>query len=143
MATDLNHVVLIGRLTRDPEFKQINQTSLVNFSIANNKTYVVNNEKKEDVHYFECSVWGKLADVIKQYATKGTQIMVQGRLEQDTWDSPEGKKMSKVKVRVENFQFLGGKSSSSSPSPDPLNDTHKPNYMPDSDINVSDSEDIF
>ena len=142
MATDLNHVVLIGRLTRDPEFKQINQTSLVNFSIANNRTYVVNNEKKEEVSFFECSVWGKLADVVKQYATKGTQIMVQGRLEQDTWDSPEGKKMSKVRIRVENFQFLGGKSSSS--SSDSSNDSHKTNsFVPESDMNISDSEDIF
>jgi len=108
MATDLNSVILIGRLTRDPEYKIVGEgSSLVNFSIANNRTYVVNGVKKEETHYFECVAWGKLAEIIKEYASKGKQILVEGRLVQETWDTQDGKKASKVKIRTENVQLLG------------------------------------
>jgi single-strand DNA-binding protein len=108
MANDLNNVVLIGRMTKDPEFKTVGQTSLANFSIANNRSYVDNGTRKDLVNYIECSVWGKLAEILKQYGGKGKQIMVEGRLEQSTWDGQDGKKISKVRIRVENFQLLGG-----------------------------------
>ena len=110
MANDINHVTLIGRLTREPEAKTIGNTTLCSFSIANNKSYMQDGQKKEQVSYFDCKVWGKLADVLKQYGSKGKQISIEGRLEQETWDTPEGKKASKVVIKVENFQLLGGKS---------------------------------
>lgn len=113
MANDLNKVTMIGRLTRDPEFKTVNSTSLANFSLANGRTYTVNGEKREETHYFDCEVWGKLAEIVRDYAKKGKQIAVEGRLQQSTWDTPEGKKASKVKIRIENVQLLGGNSSSS------------------------------
>ena len=110
MATDLNSVILIGRLTRDPEYKIVGEgSSLVNFSIANNRTYVVNGVKKDETHYFECVAWGKLAEIIKEYASKGKQILVEGRLVQETWDTQDGKKASKVKIRTENVQLLGSR----------------------------------
>ncbi|WCL48312.1 single-stranded DNA-binding protein [Leptospira sp. GIMC2001] len=108
MANDLNKVILIGRLTRDPEYKNINGTPLVNFSIANNRSYSVAGNRKEETHYFDCEAWGKLADIIRQYATKGKQVLVEGRLKLDSWDSPEGKKMSRIKIFTENLQLLGG-----------------------------------
>ena len=114
MANDLNTVILIGRMTRDPEFKTVGQTSLVNFSLANNRSYMDNGTRKDIVNYFDCTIWGKLADILKQYGGKGKQIMVEGRLEQSTWDGPDGKKLSKIRIRVENFQLLGGKSNSDS-----------------------------
>ncbi|MCB1189036.1 MAG: single-stranded DNA-binding protein [Leptospiraceae bacterium] len=109
MANDINSIYLIGRLTRDPEYKIINQSSVVNFSIANNRVYVSNGVKKEDTNFFDCVAWGKLAEIIKQYATKGKQVMIQGRLQQQTWDAPDGKKMSKIRIFTENLQFLGSK----------------------------------
>ena len=108
MANDLNRVTLIGRLTRDPEIKTVGGTSVCNFSLATNRTYVSNGEKKEETHFFDCDVWGKLADVLKQYASKGKQLAIEGRLQQSVWDAPDGKKNSKVRIRVENFQLLGG-----------------------------------
>lgn len=114
MANDLNAVTQIGRLTRDPELKTVNSTSLCNFSIANNQSFTSNGERKEKVNYFECVVWGKQAEIFKQYATKGKQIAVTGRLEQQTWDGQDGKRASKIVIRVENFQLLGGKSQESS-----------------------------
>ena len=91
MANDLNRVTLIGRLTRDPEIKTVGGTSVCNFSLATNRTYVSNGEKKEETHFFDCDVWGKLADVLKQYATKGKQLAIEGRLQQSVWDAPDGK----------------------------------------------------
>jgi single-strand DNA-binding protein len=108
MANDLNKVFLIGRLTRDPEFKSVKGTSVANFSLANNRSYSVNNEKKEETHYFDCEVWGKLAEVLRDYGKKGKQLAVEGKLSQSTWDTPDGKKASKIRVRVETFQLLGG-----------------------------------
>lgn len=114
MANDLNKVVLIGRLTRDPELKQIGETTVGKFSLAVGSSYKKGNEKVDETSFFDCEVWGKLADVIGQYATKGKQIAIEGKLKQDTWDTQDGKKASKVKIRVENFQLLGGKSDSPS-----------------------------
>ncbi|EMO67417.1 single-stranded DNA-binding protein [Leptospira kirschneri str. 200803703] len=107
---------MVGRLTRDPEFKSINGTSLVNFSLANGRTYVSNGEKREESHFFDCEVWGKPADIIQQYCKKGKQIAIEGRLKQDTWETPEGKKASRIRIVVENFQLLGSKDDSSSGS---------------------------
>ncbi|WP_036096914.1 single-stranded DNA-binding protein [Leptospira weilii] len=114
MANDINRVTLVGRLTRDPEFKSINGTSLVNFSLANGRTYVSNGEKREESHFFDCEVWGKPADIMQQYCKKGKQIAIEGRLKQDTWETPEGKKASRIRIVVENFQFLGSRDDSSS-----------------------------
>ncbi|EMO27444.1 single-stranded DNA-binding protein [Leptospira interrogans serovar Bataviae str. HAI135] len=109
-------MTLVGRFTRDPEFKSINGTSLVNFSLANGRTYVSNGEKREESHFFDCEVWGKPADIIQQYCKKGRQIAIEGRLKQDTWETPEGKKASRIRIVVENFQLLGSKDDSSSGS---------------------------
>ncbi|EMI64628.1 single-stranded DNA-binding protein [Leptospira noguchii str. Cascata] len=109
-------MTLVGRFTRDPEFKSINGTSLVNFSLANGRTYVSNGEKREESHFFDCEVWGKPADIIQQYCKKGKQIAIEGRLKQDTWETPEGKKASRIRIVVENFQLLGSKDDSSSGS---------------------------
>lgn len=141
MANDLNRVTLIGRLTRDPEIKTLSNTSVCNFSIANNRVYTANGEKREETHFFDCEVWGKLAEVLKQYATKGKQIAIEGSLQQQVWDAPDGKKNSKIKIRVENFQLLGGAGSSSSanqsyPQEMPV-ESYDPGYT--SDINEDDS----
>lgn len=107
MASDLNRVVLIGRLVRDPEMKQTqNGKSFCKFSIANNRTYVVDGNKREDTSFINCVAFGRLSEIIQQYCQKGKQIAVEGRLTQRSWDSPEGKR-SIVEVTVENMQLLG------------------------------------
>ncbi len=107
MANDLNRVMMVGRLVKDPDLRYIpSGTSVVNFSIANNRSYVKNGEKSEQVSYFECIAWGKLGEIIAQYCKKGKLIGVDGRLQQRSWDDNEGKKRYKVEVVVENFQFL-------------------------------------
>ncbi|MCL2155866.1 MAG: single-stranded DNA-binding protein [Leptospirales bacterium] len=110
MASDLNRVVLIGRLTRDPEIRYTPAgTAVASFSLANNRTYSVSGEKKEQVFYFDCIAWTKLGEVITEYCKKGHRIAVEGRLQQTRWDDQEGKKRSRVELVVENFQFLTSK----------------------------------
>jgi single-strand DNA-binding protein len=120
MANDLNRVMLVGRLVKDPDLRYIpSGTSVASFSIANNRSYVKNGEKSEQVSYFECIAWGKLGEIISQYCKKGKLIGVDGRLQQRSWDDKDGNKRYKVEVVVENFQFLspaegGGQFSSES-----------------------------
>ncbi|MDX1957692.1 MAG: single-stranded DNA-binding protein [Leptospiraceae bacterium] len=144
MARDLNKVILIGRLTRDPEIKVVNTTTVASFSIANNNTYVSNGQKKEEVSYFDCEVWGKLAEILRDYTKKGKQILVEGRLHQSTWDTPDGKKASKIRVRVENFQLLGARDDAAPRSQsheESSNTAYESNYS--GGMQEVDVEDIF
>ena len=109
MANDINRVFLIGRLTKDPELKNTQGgTSIASFSIANNRSYTAQNEKKEDVSFFNCIAWGKGGEVLAQYAKKGAKIGIEGRLQQRSWQDQNGQKRTTVEIVVENFQFLGG-----------------------------------
>ena len=110
MATDFNRVILIGRATRDPELKTTpSGTSVVSFSIACNRSWTQAGEKKEEVGFFNCTAWAKLAETIAQYVKKGDKIAVEGRLQQRSWEK-DGQKHSVVEIVVDNVQFLGGKS---------------------------------
>lgn len=108
MANDLNRVLLIGRLTRDPELRQTGAgTSYCRFGIANNRNYTTNGERREEVSFFNCVAWGRQAEIINQYCRKGKQVAVDGRLQQRSWEDKEGKKQSSVDVVVEQLQMLG------------------------------------
>ncbi len=107
MAGDLNRVILIGRMVRDPELRYTQSgSSVANFSIANNRSYSVSGERKEYVSFFNCIAWGKLGEAISQYCKKGHRIGIEGRLQQRSWDDQNGNKRSSVEVVVETFQFL-------------------------------------
>lgn len=109
MAGDLNRVMLIGRLTRDPELRQTtNGTAYAKFGIANNRRYTAQGERKEEVSFFNCTAWGRQAEVINQYCRKGKQVAIEGRLQQRSWQDQSGQKQSAVDVVVENLQMLGG-----------------------------------
>ena len=111
MANDLNRVFLIGRLTRDPELRSTNSGAvLCRFSIASNRAYYrKEGDLQEDVGYFDCVAWGKQAEVISKYLSKGRRVGVDGSLTWSQWENQEGKKQSKVEIRVDNFQFLDPK----------------------------------
>lgn len=114
MASDINRVVLVGRLVKDPDLRYTQSgSSVASFSIANNRTYVSSGEKKEIVSYFNCVAWGKLGEIIVQYSKKGHRIGIEGRLQQRSWEDQNGNKRSTVEIIVENFQFLTPKDTSS------------------------------
>lgn len=107
-----NCVNLIGNLTRDPELRYTPQGKAVcEMSIAINSSYVnkASGQKVEEVTFVDIVAWGKTGEVCAEYLKKGRPVYIQGRLKQDRWESPEGKKMSKLRVIAENVQFLGAK----------------------------------
>ncbi len=110
MASDINKVILIGRLVKDPELKYIpSGAAVASFSIANNRSYSVAGEKKEMVSYFNCVAWSKSGELIAQYCKKGQRIAVEGRLQSRSWEDQSGNKRKTVEIVVENFQFLSAK----------------------------------
>lgn len=112
MASDINNVTLIGRLTRDPELSVLKQgTSIAKFSLANNRSFSTGGEKKDQTSFFNCVAWGKLGELITEYCHKGQQIAIEGRLQQRSWEDTTGAKRSTVEIVVENCQFLGSKKS--------------------------------
>jgi len=119
--SDINRVTLFGRLTKDPETKYTQSgTAITSFSIANNKTWNQDGEKKSQVSYFECTAWGKLGEIIAQYISKGNRILIEGRLQQQSWDDSEGKKRYAIKVIVENFNFIDSKQKNETSSDEKL-----------------------
>ena len=107
---NLNKVMLMGNLTRDIELKvlpQGNQT-VGNFGIAMNRKFKsTSGEEREEVTFVDCEAWGRTAEIMKQYLSKGRPVFIEGRLKLDQWEDKEGKKQSRLRVVVENFQFIG------------------------------------
>ena len=102
--------IITGNLTRDPELRTTpSGSSVCSFSVAVNRTYKDNNgEQREDVSFLDCSAWGKLGEMISQYAKKGSGVLVSGRLDQRSWDDKTtGQKRSRVEIIVEDFNFIG------------------------------------
>lgn len=113
--TDTNHVVLIGRLTRDLGADErsfaytANGTARANISIAVNRSVKRGDEWADEVSYFDITIWGKTAENLKPYLLKGKQVAVDGWLKQDRWEK-DGQKFSKVGIVANTVQLLGGKS---------------------------------
>ena len=100
----------LGNLTRDAELRYIpSGTALCTFTLATNRSYTSNDEKREETLFIDCTLWGKRAEALKDYLTKGKQVMVQGRLKLDRWeDKATGQARSKIGVVVSDIQLLGG-----------------------------------
>jgi len=106
--TDLNHVVLIGRLTRDAELKSIaSGQSVCKFSIAVNRKKKNGDQWEDEANFFDIVVWGRQGESLHQYLVKGKMIAVDGELRQDRWQQ-EGQNRSKVEVVANYLQLLGG-----------------------------------
>jgi len=106
---NLNKVMLIGNLTRDPDLKYTpGNQAVCEIGLAVNRKYrTKEGEDREETTFVDCEAWGKQAEVLKQYMTKGKPLFIEGRLKLDTWEDKDGGKRSKMRVVIENFQFLG------------------------------------
>jgi single-strand DNA-binding protein len=107
---NLNKVLLMGNLTRDPEVRYTPKgTAIANLGLAINRVYTTDSgEKKEEVTFVDIEVWGRQAETAGQYLAKGRPVFVEGRLRLDSWDDKEtGQKRNKLKVVGERIQFLG------------------------------------
>jgi len=109
MAASLNKVLLMGNLTRDPEVKYTPKgTAVGDLAIAINDSYKAQDGTiKETVTYVDIEVWGRQAETCKQYLSKGRPVFVEGQLRLDQWETPQGEKKSRLKVRADRVQFLG------------------------------------
>lgn len=108
---NLNKVMLIARLTRDPELRYTaNNTAVCNLSVAVNHSWKnQSGEKQEEVTYVDCTAWGRTADAVNQYCHKGDPLYVEGRLRLEQWQDKEGQNRSKLGVVVDRVEFLGSK----------------------------------
>lgn len=103
-----NKVILMGNMTRDPQLSYTpNQTAVVDFGLAINRKWVAKDgQKHEDTCFVDCVSFGKQAETINTYFSKGMPVLIDGRLTFDSWTAQDGTKRNKLKVTVENFQFI-------------------------------------
>lgn len=113
MAKSINQVILMGRLTRDPEQRTTSTgKTIANFSIAVDRM-----SQDDSADFFNITAWEKLGDLVVKYLAKGRRVIVQGRLRQDSWDDKEtGKKQSRIEVVATDVTFLDGPSDGASVS---------------------------
>ena len=109
---NFNKVILLGNLTRDPELRYPpSGTAVAEFGLAVNRTWKgQNGEKREEATFVDCTAWARTAEVISEYCKKGSPLLVEGRLHLDSWEGKDGQKRNKLKVVVENSQFVGAPS---------------------------------
>jgi len=121
---NLNRVLLIGNLTRDPEVRYTPKgTAVAEIGLAVNRIYSgEDGEKKEETTFVDVTLWARQAEVAGQYLKKGRPVFIEGRLQLDTWDDKQtGQKRSRLRVVSENLQLLGSRQEgdTSSPAPPP------------------------
>lgn len=121
----MNKVVLIGRLTKDPElrFAAGSGTAVCRFTVAINRQF-----KKDETDFINCVAFGKTAETISQYLRKGRQIAVTGSIRTGSYDAKDGTKRYTTDVAVDSFEFIGSKDSGSSDSENSTQPSHNNNY---------------
>lgn len=105
----LNKVFLLGNLTREPELRYTpGGAAVCEFGMAMNRTFTSNNQQKEEVCFVDIVVWGKTGELCQRYLNKGSQALIEGRLQYDQWeDKTTGKRSSRLRVVADNVQFVG------------------------------------
>jgi single-strand DNA-binding protein len=117
-----NKVILMGNLTRDPESRVTpNGATICKIGLAVNRVYTAQDgTKKEEVTFVDCDAFGKTAENISRWMSKGKGILIEGRLRLDQWDDKAtGQARSKLGVVIENFQFVGSRGESEAPADGP------------------------
>jgi len=135
---NLNRVLLIGNLTRDPELKYLpSGTAVCEFGLAINRKWKGKDGNQQDETCFvDCQAWARSGEIIAEYCAKGKPLFIEGRLKLDSWEGRDGTKRSKLRVVVENFQLLGsrdargGQSQESTPPPATDNDADADSDIP-------------
>ena len=113
---DVNHVILIGRLTRDSELKYTTGgTAVCKFAMAVNKRRKQGEQWVEEANFFDIVLWGSSGESINQYLVKGKQVAVDGELRQNRWEQ-DGQSRSKVEIVANNVQLLGGGNQQAAPA---------------------------
>lgn len=122
MAVAINRVLLGGNLTRDPQVRFItDKKAVADFGLAINHRYKGSDgEMKEEATFVDVEAWGRTAELVGQYLTKGRACFIEGRLKLDSWEDKDGQKRSKLKVVADSVQFLdSGKQQATAETPAP------------------------
>jgi single-strand DNA-binding protein len=137
MAKSINQVILMGRLTRDPEVRTTTTgKTITSFSLA-----VDRGGQDDATDFFDVTAWEKLGELVSQYLSKGRRCLVQGRLRQDSWDDKEtGKKRSKVEVVATDVTFLDGPGGDNAGAPSNSNSSSNSSKKSD-DVVIEDIDD--
>ena len=109
---NVNKVILIGNVTRDPEVRHTPKgTAVTDLGIAVNRVYSSEQgEKREETTFVDVTLWGRQAELAGEYLSKGRPVYIEGRLQMDSWeDKASGQRRNKLKVVGETMQFLGGR----------------------------------
>lgn len=111
MSANFNKVLLMGNLTRDVELKFTpSNQAVAQIGIAVNRRYKTKEgEQRDETTFVDCEAWGRTAEIMNQYLAKGRGVFIEGRLKLDQWQDKDGQNRSKLKVVIENFQFVGGR----------------------------------
>jgi single-strand DNA-binding protein len=112
-----NRVILVGNLTRDPELRYIPSGAAVSeIALAVNDRVKRGDQWVDETTYVDVTLWSRTAEIANEYLTKGSSVLIEGRLKLDTWEK-DGQKRSKLRVVADKMQMLGGKAGGGSPSP--------------------------
>mgnify|MGYP000961146629 CR=1 FL=1 len=133
MSRDLNKVMIIGHLGRDPEMRYTpSGRPVTTFTVATNRTWnTTDGERHNETEWFNVVAWGNLAEICKQYLVKGQQVYVEGRLQTRRWEDSDNSKRTSVEVVASEMMILGDRhdsnqSASESQEPEMLNDEEYP-----------------
>ncbi len=130
----LNKVFLMGNLTRDPELRYTQAgLAVASFGIAINRAWTAKTgEQKKEVCYVDINIFGRRAEVVGEYFSKGNPIFIEGRLQFNQWETKDGQKRSTLRVVADNFEFIGG----TNKRPEGAPKEGKPPEMIPEDINL-------
>jgi single-strand DNA-binding protein len=114
-----NRVILLGNLTRDPQLRYLpSNMAVCEFGLATSRRWRDRDgNQKEEVCFIDVEAFGRQAETINQYLTKGRSVLIEGHLRLDTWTGQDGQKRSKHRVVVESFQFVGGRGEATGSGP--------------------------
>lgn len=138
MARSINQVILMGRLTRDPEMR----TTTTGKTIASFSLAVDRQTQDDQADFFDITAWEKLGELANQYLSKGRRCLVQGRLRQDSWDDKEtGKKRSRIEVTATDITFLDGPNGGENAGPGAPRSNAAPAKKKSDDVVIDDIDD--
>ena len=107
--SDLNEVIVSGRLTRDSELRHTpNGTAVTDVIVASNRIWSKDSERQEETTFVDVTIWGRQAESLQEYLVKGRHIMVVGRLKLNKWETEEGDKRSKLTMVAEKINLTPG-----------------------------------
>lgn len=108
MAAEFNKVIMLGRLTQDPELRHLDSgTAVATLRLASGTSYTTRDgERREDTCFIDVTVWDRIAENCCQYLSKGRQVLVEGRLTYEQWETETGEKRSTYRIRARTVQFL-------------------------------------